>query len=66
MSVGSYLVGNHLGGFLDMLGDDSGSGESHEEGDEEQAEEHDEDQQELALVHRVQPGVVKKKPLEIF
>lgn len=38
-----------------MLGDDPRSGQPHEERDEEEAEEHDEDQQELALVHRVQP-----------
>ncbi len=38
-----------------MLGDDPRSGQAHEERDEEEAEEHDEDQQELALVHRVQP-----------
>jgi hypothetical protein len=38
-----------------MLGDDPRPGQPHEEGNEEQAEKHDEDQQELALVHRVQP-----------
>ena len=39
-----------------MLGDDPWTRQPHEESDEEQAEEHDEDQQELALVHRVQPA----------
>jgi hypothetical protein len=50
-----YLISDHLCCFLYMLGDDPRSGQPHEERDEEEAEEHDEDQQELALVHRVQP-----------
>jgi hypothetical protein len=51
------LIGDHFRGFLDVLGDDAGSCQPHQEGDEEEAEEHDEDQQELALVHCVQPDI---------
>ena len=53
--VKNNLVGHHLGCFLYMLSDNPWSSQTHKKGNEEQAKEHDENQQELALVHCVQP-----------
>ena len=56
MSLHTNLIGHHLWGLFDVLGDDSRARQAHEERNEEETEEHDEDQQELALVQSVQPG----------